>query len=128
MPTELQKLAIRPSENAMTILSGLCYYLIVRLEIPQVNKGHITKAMRQIFSPEYQWLWTIVLGAALFYPVRQFVWVMSVRREERKLGQDTDEARRVALKRRSTVTSVLLCFVFSILYVQVMFRSLFGNQ
>ena len=84
--------------------------------------------MQQIFSPEYQWLWTLALGAALFYPVRQFIWVMSVRREERKLGQDTDEARRVALKRRSTVTSLLLCFVFSILYVQVMFKSLFDNQ
>lgn len=69
-----------------------------------------------------QWLWTIALGLALFLPVRRLIWVLSVRREERKLGAETDEARRAALKRRASVTAGLLCFVFAVLYVQAMFN------
>lgn len=84
--------------------------------------------MQHLFSPQYQWLWTLVLGAALFFPVRQLIWAMSVRREERKLGTQTDDERRQALRRRAAFTSFLLCFVFSIAYVHVMFRSFFGSQ
>ena len=84
--------------------------------------------MEELFSSQYQWLWTLVLGLALFFPVRQLIWTMSVRREERKLGEPTDESRRHALKRRATITSVLLCFVFSVIYMQAAFRSLGGSQ
>ncbi len=74
-----------------------------------------------------QWLWTVVLGVLLFLPARQMIWVMSVRREERKQGRAADDAQRQALRRRASVTSALLCFVFSVLYVQVMFRSIHGQ-
>ena len=84
--------------------------------------------MEELFTPRYQWLWTALLGVALFLPIRQLVWTLSVRREERKLGQPTDETRRRSLKRRATATSALLCFVFSIAYIQVMFRSFSGDQ
>jgi 4-amino-4-deoxy-L-arabinose transferase-like glycosyltransferase len=84
--------------------------------------------MEELFSPHYQWLWTGLLGVALFFPVRQLIWVLSVRREESRLGQPTDDARRRSLKRRATVTSVLLCLVFSVAYIQVMFKSLNGTQ
>ena len=67
-----------------------------------------------------QTFWTILLGVALFLPVRRLIWVLSVRTEERRQGAPTDDARRHALKRRATVTAVLLCFVFSVLYVQTM--------
>jgi len=77
--------------------------------------------MAALFSAEYKWLWMVVLGAALFYPVRQFIWVMSVRRAERLKGA-TDEGIRQSLKRRATFTSVLLCFVFSVLYVNALFH------
>jgi len=83
--------------------------------------------MQQLFSPQYQWLWTLVLGAALFYPVRQLIWALSVRREERKVGKPTDAERRKALKRRAAFTSFLLCFIFSVAYVHVTFRSFFPN-
>jgi hypothetical protein len=74
----------------------------------------------------YQLLWTIVLAVALFYPVRQFIWALSVRREERRLGLPADEVRRSALKRRASVTSALLCFVFAVLYQNVLMNQLFG--
>lgn len=84
--------------------------------------------MDELLSPQYQWLWTVLLGLALFFPVRQLIWTLSVRREERKLGQPTDETRRRALKRRANITSVMLCFVFSVIYMQATFSSLSGTQ
>lgn len=69
-----------------------------------------------------QWIMTLLLGLALFLPVRRLIWVMSVRNEERKQGRPTDDARRRELKRRASVTGALLCFVVSVLYVQVMFH------
>ena len=83
--------------------------------------------MEDLFTPRYQWLWTAILGLVLFIPVRQLIWVMSVRREERKTGTKPDEARRSALKRRASVTSALLCLVFSMVYVDVMFGNLYGS-
>ena len=84
--------------------------------------------MNQLFSPEYAWLWTAVLGLALFLPVRRLIWIMAVRREERKTGEAVGGDRQTALRRRAAVTSALLCFVFSVLYVQVMFSNLYGPQ
>jgi hypothetical protein len=84
--------------------------------------------MEELLSSQHQWLWSVLLGLALFFPVRQLIWTLSVRREERKMGQPTDETRRGALKRRASVTSVLLCFVFSVIYMQATFRSLSGDQ
>ncbi len=75
---------------------------------------------------QYQLLWTILLAVALFYPVRQFIWALSVRREERRLGLPTDENRRSALKRRASVTAVLLCFIFAVLYQNVLMNQLYG--
>jgi hypothetical protein len=75
---------------------------------------------------QYQLVWTLVLAVALFYPVRQLIWTLSVRREERQLGGPTDETRRSALKRRASVTAALLCFIFAVLYQNVMMSQLSG--
>ncbi len=72
-------------------------------------------------TADYDWLWTIVLAAALYLPVRRLIWVLYVRRAERD-GND-DEARREALKRRAGITAVLLCFVFAYFYVSSVFGS-----
>ncbi len=77
--------------------------------------------MQEILSPEYRWLWMGALAVALFFPVRQLIWVMAVRRQERRLGQLPDETVRQSLKRRAAVTSALLCLVFAALYANVMF-------
>jgi hypothetical protein len=81
--------------------------------------------MAFLFGPEGQWFWTAVLAAALFFPVRQLIWVVSVRRQERKRGQQADEAERTLLKRRAGLTAALLCFIFSILYVQATISKLY---
>jgi hypothetical protein len=74
---------------------------------------------------QYQLLWTFLLVVALFYPVRQLIWALSVRREERNTGTPADEIRRSALKRRAGVTAALLCFVFAMLYQNVLMSQLY---
>lgn len=80
--------------------------------------------MQELFSPQWQWLWTAVLGLLLFFPIRKLIWVASVRRAERKLGTPTDETHRAALRRRASVTSALLSFIFAVIYVHYLFSSL----
>ncbi|MBT4939681.1 MAG: hypothetical protein HON14_11150 [Rhodospirillaceae bacterium] len=78
--------------------------------------------MAALFTAEYQWLWTIVLGLALFFPVRSLIWSLAVRRAIKKEGGVTDE-QRLILKKRSAMTSILLCFVFSYFYTASLFTS-----
>ncbi len=72
-------------------------------------------------TAQYDWLWTLVLAGALFFPVRQLMWVLYVRRAERDGNED--QPRRAMLKRRAGYTAVLLCFVFSYFYVSSLFRT-----
>lgn len=73
-----------------------------------------------------QLLWSALLALALFFPVRQLIWVLGVRREERKLGTAVDAVRRAALKRRAGVTAALLCFAFALLYQNVLMSKMYG--
>ena len=76
--------------------------------------------MADLFSSQYQLLWAAVLGGLLFFPVRQMIWVISVRKAERDGKQD--ETRRQKLKKRAAVTAALLCFVFAFFYTAAMMR------
>lgn len=51
--------------------------------------------MAEIFTAKYMLLWALILGGALFLPVRQFVWVLFVRRVEK--DGPADEATQSAL-------------------------------
>ena len=75
--------------------------------------------MAELFTAKYALVWMVILAAALFFPVRQMIWVISVRRAER--DGDKNEERRGALKKRAGVTAALLSFVFAYLYTSVMF-------
>ena len=77
--------------------------------------------MQGIFAPEYQLLWSVALAVVLFFPVRQLIWVMAVRRAQRRAGgQLPDDKLRHYLKGRAGVTSALLCFAFSAVYSGIM--------
>ena len=78
--------------------------------------------MQTLFTSQYSSLWAVLLAAALFIPVRQLIWVMTVRRALRKGGgEKVDDAEQARLKQRASVTSALLCLLFSFAYVQVLF-------
>jgi len=76
--------------------------------------------LEAIFSENYLLLWALVLGVALFFPVRKLIWVFYVRRAQRLA--EPDEAESLRLKRRATATAVLVCFLFSILYTYNLFQ------
>ena len=74
-------------------------------------------AVEGMFAPESRWLWLVALAVALFFPVRQLIWVLAVRREQRQTGgQVPDENVRRHLKSRAGVTSALLCLIFAAVY------------
>ena len=66
-------------------------------------------------------LWIMLLSAALFFPVRKLIWVLYVRKKQ-KSQQSISEEEKNSLKKRATLTAVLLCIVFSYIYVKQVFN------
>ena len=66
-------------------------------------------------------LWIILLSTALFFPVRKLIWVLYVRKKQ-KTQKTVSDDEKIVLKKRATFTSVLLCIVFSYLYVTQVFN------
>ena len=66
-------------------------------------------------------IWVSILSIALFFPVRQLIWVLYVRKKQ-KIQKEISEDERKNLKKRANFTSVLLCIVFSYLYVIQVFN------
>ena len=66
-------------------------------------------------------IWVVLLSVALFFPVRQLIWVLYVRKKQKSQKMISDEEKK-SLKKRATFTSVLLCIVFSYIYVNQVFN------
>ena len=66
-------------------------------------------------------LWIMLLSTALFFPVRKLIWVLYVRKKQ-KTQKSVSEEEIKSLKKRATITSVLLCIVFSYIYVNQVFN------
>ena len=66
-------------------------------------------------------LWIILLSTVLFFPVRKLIWVLYVRKKQ-KARQSVSEEEKKNLKKRATFTAILLCIVFSYIYVKQVFN------
>ena len=66
-------------------------------------------------------IWVALLSIALFFPVRQMIWVLYVRKKQ-KIQRLVSEDEKKILKKRATFTSLLLCIVFSYIYVTQVFN------
>ena len=66
-------------------------------------------------------LWIILLSTVLFFPVRKLIWTLYVRKKQ-KAQQSVSEEEKTSLKKRATFTAILLCIVFSYLYVNQVFN------
>ena len=66
-------------------------------------------------------IWITLLSIALFFPVRQLICVLYVRKKQ-KTQQSVSEEEKNILKKKATFTSILLCIVFSYLYVNQVFN------
>jgi hypothetical protein len=62
------------------------------------------------------WFWVLLLAALLFIPVTNLVYVVSVRRKQRKLGIELNEAELAGEKQRARVIAVVICFLFSFFF------------
>ena len=84
--------------------------------------------MEEFFTKTYAPAWILILALALYYPVRQLIWVLYVRRAKAQAAQqggdakESDEAMQTRLKRRASVTAALLSRVFSAFYTTYLFR------
>jgi len=61
-------------------------------------------------------LWVLLLAALLFIPVNKLVWVLSVRRLQRKLQRELSDEELQGQRRRAIVIAVILVVIFSALY------------
>ena len=66
-------------------------------------------------------IWVIVLTTALFFPVRQLIWVLYVRKKQKSQKSVSDDEK-INLKKRANFTSILLSIVFSYIYVSQVFN------
>ena len=64
--------------------------------------------------------WIVLLSTVLFFPVRKLIWVLYVRKKQ-KVQQTVSEEEKISLKKRATFTAILLCIVFSYIYVKQVF-------
>jgi hypothetical protein len=64
----------------------------------------------------YYWLWVAALALALFWPVSKLVWVVSVRRLERRLGRALSEQDRLGQLNRARFVAIVVCVAFSALF------------
>ena len=65
-------------------------------------------------------IWVVLLSVVLFFPVRQLIWVLYVRKKQKAQKTVSDDEKK-KLKKRATFTAALLCIVFSYIYVSQVF-------
>jgi len=78
-------------------------------------------SIQDIYINFHDPFWVITLSLVLFFPVRQMIWVLYVRKLQKTQNEVSDEEKK-KLKKRASFTSVLLCIVFSYLYVSQVFK------
>lgn len=61
-------------------------------------------------------LWVLVLAALLFYPVSKLIWVLSVRRMQRKLARELSDDEIHAQQARARFIGAILALLFAFLY------------
>ena len=77
--------------------------------------------MKSFYIAFHDPILVIVLSTALFFPVRQLIWVLYVRKKQ-KTQQSVSEEEKKTLKKIATFTALLLCIVFSYIYVKQVFN------
>ena len=66
-------------------------------------------------------IWVVLLSTVLFFPVRKLIWVLYVRKKQKSQKVVSEEEKKI-LKKRATFTAILLCVVFSYVYVKQVFN------
>ncbi len=61
-------------------------------------------------------LWVLILAGLLFYPVSKLIWVVSVRRLQKRWGRELSPKELQGQLNRARVIAVLVALVFSFFY------------
>ena len=77
--------------------------------------------LANLYASFHDPIWVAILTTALFFPVRKLIWVLYVRKKQ-KVQDEISEEEKISLKKRASFTSILLCIVFSYLYVIQVFN------
>ena len=75
----------------------------------------------KLYTSFHDPLWVILLSIVLFFPVRQLIWILYVRKKQ-KIDKSVSEEEKKFFKKRAGLTSILLCIVFSYIYVNQVFN------
>lgn len=62
------------------------------------------------------WFWVLLLTALLFLPASNLIYVVSVRRQQRKLKTELNANEMAAQKQRARFVAVVVCFLFSFFF------------
>jgi hypothetical protein len=62
------------------------------------------------------WFWVLLLAALLFLPASNLIYVVSVRRQQRRLKTELDQKELAAQKQRARFVAVIVCFLFSFFF------------
>jgi hypothetical protein len=74
------------------------------------------RADQQMSPWTYYVVSVAVLAGLLFLPVSKLVWVLGVRRLERRLGRALSDRDRVGQRHRARVLAIVVCLAFSALF------------
>ena len=77
-------------------------------------------SLQNYYTTFHDPIWIILLATALFFPIRKLIWVLYVRKTPTIQKVVSDEEIK-NLKKRATFTAILLCVVFSYIYVEQVF-------
>lgn len=79
--------------------------------------------MIELYKTFHQPIWTVVLTAALFFPIKKILFQLYMKKffKDNLDVQELNEIIKKKLNNRARFTSMLLSFVFSYLYVQNVF-------
>jgi hypothetical protein len=77
-------------------------------------------SLQNYYTTFHDPIWIILLATALFFPIRKLIWVLYVRKKQKIQKVVSDEEIK-SLKKRATFTAILLCVVFSYIYVEQVF-------
>ncbi len=61
-------------------------------------------------------VWVVLLAALLFWPMSKLIWVLSVRRLQRKLARELDARELDGQLKRARVISAFVSLLFAFLY------------
>ncbi len=67
----------------------------------------------------------LFLAITLYFPVNRIIWVLSVRRLERKTGKTVSEQARNSQHNRAKFIAVIVSFIFSFLFTYNLLKELY---